>query len=159
MYSGRRYRLGLSALALLVVGIPGCGSDEGESTEASGPPPLTKAQFLKKGNAICRKGTKEMARRDIAAWKKYGGASSEPDPETSDKVALALLPVREKEIRLLRSLGLPRENEGYVDEMLSAWEEGIEKGREDPRSLRTGRAFSESYSMGLDYGLIDCWLS
>jgi hypothetical protein len=158
MFLGKGYCLGLVALTMLV-GISGCGSGERDPTTASGPSPPTKAQFLKRANAICRQGAKEMVRLDVAAWKKYGGTSSNPDPATSDRVALALLPVREKEVRLLRSLGLPKGGETYVDKMLSAWEAGIEKGREDPRSLRTGSAFAASYSMGLDYGLIDCWLS
>ena len=143
----------------MAAGLSACGGDGSGTTTAVGTPSLTKAQFLKKANAICRKGTKEMNRLDVAAWKRYGSPSSEPDPATSDKVALALLPAREKEVRLIRTLGLPRGNEEHVEKMLKAWEEGIEKGREDPRALRAGRALSEAYSMGLDYGLIDCWLS
>ncbi len=146
------------ALAL-AVGVSACGSDEGESAQAPSQPSLTKAQFLKKANAICRKGTKEMNRLDVAAWKKYGGPSSNPDPATSDKVALALLPAREKEVRLIRALGLPKGSEDHVEKMLTVWDEGIEKGREDPKALRAGTALSEAYEMGLDYGLIDCWLS
>jgi hypothetical protein len=158
MSFGRRYRLGWVALAL-TVGISACGGDDSDSTQTSGLPVLTKAQFLKQANAICRRGTEEMNRLDIAAWKKYGGPSSEPDPATSDRVALALLPPREKEVRLIRALGLPQGDEEHVEKMLTVWEEGIERSREDPQALRAGRTLHEAYSMGLGYGLIDCWLS
>jgi hypothetical protein len=152
----------LMGALVAAIALTGCGGSGGAETSTA--PALrttvTKAQFLKKANVICAQGSAEIAKRDEAAWERY-------DPEnaseaTRDKVALALLPAREREVRRLRAIGLPKGSARYVNQMLTAWEEGVEKGRKHPRSLRaTGYdfAFYEAYSMGNDYGLSSCWLS
>lgn len=133
-----------------------CGGGEEEAA-----PSLTKAQWLKKATAICVRGNKEAGRLDQAAWARYAPGDTRVTALISDKVALALLPAREKELRQIRTLGLPRGSEGFVEKMLQAWEQGIRKGRNDPHSLRGAGpdfAFYRSYSMGIDYGLVKCWL-
>jgi hypothetical protein len=158
--SGGRFLVGLAVPALAV---GGCGTSDsgGGSTGSRLPLSLTKAQFLKKANAICSRGNEEMARLDVAAWERYNPDGRPITDAVSDKVALALLPAREKELRRIRALGPPQGDEQYVDRMLDAWQEGIRRGREDHSSLRAGDtdfAFYEAYSMGLDYGLVECWL-
>jgi len=148
---------------MLAVGlaVAGCGSSGEADTRVAS---LTKEEFLKKANVICARGTKEIGKRDRAAWNRY-----DPPPPKAvhseaelNKVALALLPPREKELRLIRAVGLPRGDEKYVEKILTAWAKGIEKGKEDPASLRAPGpeyAFYKSYSMGIDYGLVKCWLA
>jgi hypothetical protein len=156
MAGGRTAAL-LLATALAVLPL-GCGSGEGEDSLPVGT--ISKAQFLKQARAICAQGTKEAQKLDDAAWEKY-----EPDHITTDeavlnKISLALLPAREKEFQRLRALGLPKGDEKYVDAMLTAAEEGVEEGREDPAALRDWPphfGFSRSYEMGAKYGLEGCW--
>lgn len=150
----------MALAAALLLALPGCGSgSDGDSTDSVHW--ISKAEFVKKGNAICDKGTKKMLELDTQAWKKYGRGNQRPSEAVMNKVALSMLPVREKELRLLRELGRPRGSGYYVDRMFAAWEEGIEKGRKEPSSLRAGSteyAFYKTYSMGIDYGLTKCWL-
>lgn len=124
---------------------------------------LTKAQFLKKADAICVKGTAAMSRGDAAFWSKHrptGGKA--PGQALVNQLQLkAILPVRERELRRLRAIGLPRGDEQRVETILDAWQEGVEKGEEDPGSLDAGGpefAFYKAYTMGIDYGLEKCWL-
>lgn len=147
-----------SALAICALGCGGSGgSDVAVGT-------LSKQEFLEKANAICLEGKEEMMRLDAAAWKKY---DPNPDPRSKtkaieDKVALALLPAWETELRRLRALGLPRGDERYVERLLLAWEDGIEIGRRHPRLLWGGGshfAFARAYEMSLAYGVGKCWLS
>lgn len=143
-------------MGAVVLAVSGCGGG-GEPTGT-----LSKAAFLEKADAICTQGTKEMNRLDIEAWKKYGSDLRSPTTAELNKVALALLPAREKELRHLRALGLPEGDEEYVEAMFTAWERGIEIGRKDPARLQAAGpdfAFSESYEMGMDYGLDKCWLA
>ncbi|HSC21707.1 MAG TPA: hypothetical protein VLC07_08250 [Solirubrobacterales bacterium] len=150
--------MGLVAAALALAGCGGSGGGD-TSTAPALNATVTKAQFLKKAKAICAQGTAELGRLDVAAWKRYDPNNA--SEATRDKVALALLPARERELRRLRAVGLPKGSADYVNRMLTAWEEGIEKGKAHPRSLReTGYnfAFYEAYSMGNDYGLESCWL-
>jgi hypothetical protein len=155
MLAGRKPAL---LLALALAGLPlGCGSGAEDTVPAG---TISKAQFLKRATAICVRGAEEAQKLDDAAWGKY-----EPDRVTSDeavlnKVSLALLPAREDELRRLRALGLPKGDEGYVDEMLTATEEGFEEGKDDPALLRDWApdfGFQRAFRMGAEYGLEGCW--
>jgi len=142
-----------AATAALLLALAGCGG--GESTIS-----LTKAQFLKEGNAICAKDNAEMTARMSAYLNRHAGRSRSEAIEEQAAVAV-MLPTREKELHSLRTLGAPSGQEHYVDKMLAAWEEGIEKGEADPRSLLLAGppyAFYKSYAMGNHYGLDKCWL-
>lgn len=145
-------------LPALILALDGCGSGGGaESTTA-----LTKAQFLKKGNAICAKGGEEINEAYEEFSRKHVAGGKTPSEAVLDEAAAEIvLPVREREVRLLRALGAPSGQEQHVDVMLTAWEAGIEKGEEDPNSLRKAGpeyAFYKAYSMGNDFGLTKCWL-
>lgn len=147
----RRLATLLAAVALLLAPIS-CGSGGAESTSS-----LTKAQFLRKANAICAKYNPKMT-EDLGAYlDKHAGSRHRSEAIEDKAAAEVVLPFRKKEVRLLRALGTPTSDEKYVDEMLTAWEEGIERGEEDPHSLRRN-AFSKSFSMGIHYGLKKCWL-
>lgn len=154
--SPRSLAVALAVFGLLLVG---CGGG-GDGTESTGT--LTKAQFLKKGNAICAKGTKEFGKGDVAFWNQHGGPRSNVSQALTNELQLTvLLPIRKRELREIRALGLPKGDEPYVEKMLAAWEEGIQTGEEEPASLDSGGpeyAFYKSYSMGNDYGLTKCWL-
>ena len=145
-------------LPVLIFALSGCGSSSG----ADGTSPLTKAQFLKRGNAICAKGGREINEAYEEFSRKHIAGGKTPSKALLDEAAAEIvLPVREREVRLLRALAAPSGQEQHVDMMLSAWEEGIEKGEEAPNSLRKAGpeyAFYKSYSMGIDYGLTKCWL-
>lgn len=146
-------------LPATILVVAGCGSSGG--TESA--PSLTKAEFLKKGNAICAKGGEEINKAYEEFSRKHVAGGKTPSEALLDEAAAEIvLPVREGEVRQLRALGAPSGQEERVDKMLTAWEEGIEKGEEDPNSLRKAGpefAFYKSYSMGIDYGLTKCWLS
>jgi hypothetical protein len=147
------------ALPAMILALAGCGSGGGTESANS----LTKAEFLKKGNAICAKGGEEINRAYEEFSRKHVAGGKVPSKALLDEAAAEIvLPVRVREIRKLRALGTPSGQEERVDAMLTAWEEGIEKGEEDPNSLRKAGpefAFYKSYSMGIDYGLKKCWLS
>lgn len=176
-----RFLRGMPVLLLaFVLLLPGCGGSKGgESTDAQAkqqpseeqastqPQPLTgtltKAQFLKKANAICVKGTAAMGKGDSAFWSKHRPAGEKPPSQalTNELQVRVILPVRKRELRQIRALGLPRGDEQRMETILEAWQEGVAKGEQDPRSLDAGGpefAFYKAYSMGIDYGLKKCWL-
>lgn len=152
----------LLALAAALLAPTGCGGG-GEGTTT-----LTKAQFLKQAIAICVKYNAKMS-YDVAAYLDKHAGKHRSEAEEDEAAGAVIPPFREKEVRLIRGLGLPSGEEDYVDEMLTAWEEGVKKGEEDPHSLRMtyvgptdqtpGFAFLKSYRMGIRYGLEKCWLS
>jgi hypothetical protein len=155
--SPRVVATGLAVLGTLF-SFGACGSNGGGETTSS----LTKAQFLKQANAICARGTDEMGQGDAAFWKAHGGSKPNPSQALVNELQLtAILPVRKEELRRIRALGLPRGDEERVEKILLAWEEGVQKGEDKPRSLDVGGpefAFYKAYTMGLEYGLEKCWL-
>jgi hypothetical protein len=145
-----------SALALLALaaGLGACGGS-GEETLPRGT--LTKKQFLKKANAICVAGLEEMNEADLAAWKRYEPDHSTTDEAILNKVSLALIPAREKDLRRLHAVGLPKGDERLVDEILTAWEEGVDEVKEEPSLMREAPAdsgFNRAYRMGEKYGFL-----
>jgi hypothetical protein len=151
MNSRRQAYLVLAGLAL-VGGLSGCGDGESEPTAA----PLTKAQFLKQGNAICGQVFDEIDR-------KYGKLSNKStDAELNEQAQEIVPPLVSKLVNRLRALGAPRGEEARVEEILVALEEGVETAEEDVRTVRGSRgefAFEEGYEMLWAYGLDRCGLS
>src|SRR4051795_10028111 len=93
-------RFGRGTIAVVIAlavsgGASSCGGSEGEESVST----LTKAQWLERANGICGKGNEEIGRRDIAAWKRYDPTHRNATEAILNKVALALLPVREEELR------------------------------------------------------------
>jgi hypothetical protein len=146
-----------AALAALAMIVAGCGGDD-DSTGTTGS--LTKAEFVKQGNAICAKGNKELD-EDFEKFAKEHNLSENKRPsnavltEASEDI---LIPVVSDQIEQLRDLGAPAGEEQQVDEILTAAEEGIEKGEEDPVSLtaENGGPFKKANKLAKDYGLTKC---
>jgi hypothetical protein len=155
-HSGWPVALALTA-ALALVGVYGCGSGGEESLPAG---TLTKRQFLEKATVICTQGTNEAQKADEAAWDRYQPDHITENEAILNKISLALVPAREKALRRLRAIGLPKGGEAQVDEILTAAEEGFEEGREEPRLLREGTkefGLTRADEMGSKYGLEGCW--
>jgi hypothetical protein len=139
--------------SVLLIGGCGGGTSAGEDPGAS---TLTKAQFLKLGNAICAKGNEEIN----AVYGKHAGKL--PGETKMNRVAQEIVPpVRRKVVGRLRALDPPPREEKRVEAILAAMEEGIERGEENAASLRAAGpayAFWRAYNMEIDYGLVKCGL-
>lgn len=134
--------------------ILGCGGSNGTPKPTTGS--LTKAEFLKKGNAICAQGNEEIN----AVYGKY--ADAPPGEAKMNQVAQEVVPpVRAKVVKRLRALGAPSGEEERVEKIFDAIEEGVKKGEEDAASLRASGpryAFWRAYNLEIDYGLERCAL-
>jgi tellurite resistance protein len=142
----------LAALALIVAGCGG-GSDSTESTSS-----LSKAEFVKQGNAICAKGNEEIEE----GFEKFGkehGFSKEKEPskaELEEAVETVLVPKISKEIESIRALGPPDEE---AEAVLDAAEEALEKGEEDPAQFlkeENAGPFAKANKLSREYGLTKC---
>jgi hypothetical protein len=147
------------AAALMALAAVGCGSSE---TTAEELPTLTKAQFLKKGKAICDQGNKVIN----AKFNRWGTKNAEENKiatqqELNDFTARVVLPVRKMELRRLRALGIPHPGTQTVKSILVGMEEGIEEGERDHSSLLAVEeeyAFAKAFELSFYYGLGSCWL-
>ncbi len=152
MRSNRWGYLSCALVAVLLIAGCGGGDDGGEQT---GPPAISKAKLLKKGNAFCKKNNEELT----AAFGPF------IEEHRSDDVRFAMehvMPMRRAQLRLFRQLGPPAQDAKQFEEMLVAMEEGLERAKQDPHSLLATEeeyAFSRAFDIGLEFGLERCWLS
>lgn len=153
----KRFIALFAALAVLAMIVAGCGGDS-DSTESTSS--LTKAEFLKQGNAICAKGEKEIEE----GFEEFAKENNLPENKQPSKAQLTeaveevVLPAVDEQVESIRDLGLPSEGGEEADEVLKAAEEAIEKGEEDPASLANEKAdpFAKANKLARDYGLTKC---
>lgn len=149
------YRWGLAVLvgvlAIFAVGA-GCGG----SDEVA----LTKAEFVKQSNAICKKGTQEAVKQYGALMKKASkakegtAAAAAADPtELGEEV---LLPLYRAQAEELAALTPPSADEEEVAEIIAAIEEGVEEGEEKPEQVSQAPAILRSSKLAGEYGLEEC---
>ncbi len=138
----------LAASAMLAIG---CGSsdDNGTATDS-----LTKAEFVKQGNAICKAGNEEVS-TEVQSFAEDNGLSGndQPTEEQLDELASdILIPAIGKQVGEVRDLGAPSGEEGKVDKFLDNAEATVEEVEDDPslmiereeQSLRVGEQGSGS---------------
>ena len=145
-------RKALSALALTgasVLLLAACGSSGSDTTAT-----ITKAAFLKQGNAICANGNKEIDQ----ASKNLGQNGEQPSQAQLEKfVNETVLPSVEKQVAALEALPVPSGDEDQVQAILDAANQGIDQGKQDPTSL-TGNSdpFAKASQLANEYGLTEC---
>ena len=132
----------VAASALLAA----CGGDDESSSE-----PLTKAEFLTQGNAICAEANKEI------------GAAIEEIPSEPDEAQLesftsdTFVPNIQGQLDDLGDLGPPEGDEEKVDAIIGSAQEALDKVEDDPSLLLSNDdPFNESYDLAENYGLEEC---
>jgi hypothetical protein len=148
-------RTALAALAMLATAGAGCGSD---SSNAS----LTKAEFVKQGNVICKKGY-EKKNTELAATfeketKKDSGQLSLSPSQEEDLVLDVALPPVQAVADGLNELGPPAGDEKEVSAIVEQLEAAIVEIGEDPLNILQGteNPFDKYTKLASEYGLREC---
>jgi hypothetical protein len=129
----------------------GCGSSDKSGEKSS----ITKAEFVKKGNAICAQGNKKIE----AQGQKLFGPNKKPSKAKLEEFAsTVLLPSVEDQVNKIRALGAPKGDEAKVKAILDAADQGVQKGKQDPLSLTNEGAdpFAKANRLAKAYGLKVC---
>jgi hypothetical protein len=146
----------LSGVVAIAVIAAGCGSSSGDSSSAS----LTKAEFLKQGNAICAKGNDEIEARFEAFGKEHHLSQSKQltEAELAEASETILIPTVRKQVDGIRALGAPSGEEQEVEKVLDAADEALEKAEENPKLLAAQNAgpFARANKLAREYGLVKC---
>jgi hypothetical protein len=141
----------LCAVIALTLTAVGCGGSDSD---------LTKAEFLKRGDAICR----EINKQRDAAIRAYAAKIGRPQQPPSRLAQLgivteAALPPIEVEARKLEELGLPSEEEAKAQAIIDGLRSAVEKTRARPASVlgkaRTG-PFAEVSELAEEFGFQTC---
>lgn len=143
--------LAAGALVAALV-VAGCGSSD--SSTAS----ISKAEFIKKADAVCKKGEEEV-QKDFGTFAKTHENIKKPtEADYAELVDAVLVENVEKEVDDFRALGAPEGDEGKIEAMLQAREESVKKAKDDPKAVVTGNEgiFGEAGKLAKAYGLKDC---
>jgi hypothetical protein len=145
---------GVLAIALIAAGCG--GGDDTTSTTAA----LTKAEFLKQGNQICREGNKEINAGFGEFLDKNHLHKKEPTKAQKEEVAeTVVLPGIAKQVEGVAGLEPPSGEEDKVDAIVESAEESLEKAEEDPAAFVSEEGndvFAETNKLASAYGLTAC---
>jgi hypothetical protein len=145
----------LVLLSLAIVGA-GCGSND-KNGGTGGSSSLSKAEFVRRGNAICAAGNKET---EAQGQKLFGGQRKKPSKsQLTQFAATVLIPSVQKQVDQIRALGAPKGDEAKVKAIVDAAQQGIDKGKQNPLAL-TGQSggdpFKKANALARAYGLTVC---
>jgi hypothetical protein len=120
----------LAALVAIAAIVAGCGSSS-DTTETTAS--ISKAEFLKQGNAICKAGNQEINEGFEKFSKENGLNHKKPTEAQFEELSeTVLIPSVSSQIEEVRNLGAPEGEEGEVDEFLTNAEAALEEVEEDP---------------------------
>ncbi len=149
-----RFRGGLIAGALiLLLALAGCGSSSSSSSATSSVPAtgITKAEFVKRANAICVKGNAESK----LAAAKLGANPSEGQIVTF--VRSTEVPAVQAQVAAIRTLGAPPGDGAKIAEMLRLAEHAVKEVRIQPTVVSSGvDVFAGFAHIAHPYGLTSC---
>jgi hypothetical protein len=139
--------LTLTGCALLAAGLLAAGCGGGDDN-------LTKAEFLKQGNAVCKKGNDQIDKAARQTFGKKHPSQAELNTFAND----TLIPVVQQEIDGIRDLNPPSEDEDQVNAIVDEAQAALDKGKDDPSLLTNEKAdpFKKANKLANDYGLKEC---
>jgi uncharacterized protein (UPF0333 family) len=149
---------GLACVAALsvVLTLAACGSsdDSNSSSTAS----ISKSEFLKKGNAACQQGNQQI---NAAGKQVFGTNGNHKNPTQAEQTKFAtdtLIPVVQKEIDQIKTLGAPKGDEAQVKAVVDAAQAALDKGKANPTALIQSDSdpFAKANKLANDYGLTVC---
>ena len=151
---------GLAFVAILTVGLvaAGCGSGNDNSTSTTAA--LTKAEFLKKGNAICKKGNQQINKAANQTFTKKKYPNGPPPKSVQTKFATdTLIPNIQSQIDGVNALGAPTGDEAKVKAIVDSAQSALDKAKADPTILLQSSKndpFAETNKLAKAYGLTAC---
>jgi len=144
----------VAAPLVLVLIAAGCGSS---SKSTSTTPALTKAEFLQKGNAICRKGNQQI---NQAAKKLFPNRRARPSKAQMTKFATGkIIPSVQSQISGVKALGAPKGDEAKVNAIVTTAQAALDRSKKDPLVLTTNSKrdpFAKANKVAKAYGLTVC---
>ena len=140
--------VGVVALAVIA---GGCGGGDDDA--------LTKAEFIKRGDAICKKiGTKSREEFDRAATKFLREGGTPNRARGNEQAERFLIPARQAQIEGVRDLSPPSDDEDEISAMLDDAEEAVEESEASPKIIFYPKTdpFVETDKLMKEYGFKVC---
>lgn len=137
---------------MAALAVAGCGGGGSSSTTA-----LTKPQYVKQANAICKKGQqeREAAVNEVAEKVKPGAEVSELP---KGKLVEAVIPPLGHMVDELAALPAPEGDKEQLEPMIEGYEKAVEEIENDEEAAFNAEVFKEPDETAKKYGLEDCVL-
>lgn len=144
----------LAALVVLAATVAGCGG--GDDSDTSGDS-LTKAEFIKQGDAICEKANEQSEAEAEKFAKENDFKLERPTKEQLEEaVSEILVPNFKRQVADLKALGVPEGDEEQVEEMISSLETAADEIEDDPSLVFEEQVLKEPAQLAKDYGFEVC---
>jgi hypothetical protein len=138
--------------------VAGCGSSSSSTTESTAT--LSKAEFVKQGNAICEAGNKEINAgfEEFAKEKEFSKKNQPTKAEIEEGAEEVVVPSVRSQIEQIKELGAPEGEEEKVEAFLENAEAQLEKGEENASLLaeESAHLFASVNEEGKALGLTAC---
>jgi ABC-type phosphate/phosphonate transport system substrate-binding protein len=148
----------LIVLFVLLAVVPIAGGCGGGSDDSSADATISKAAFVKKADAVCLHGNKRMEVAFARFLEANKNIKRPSDADFEELVGKVLVPNVKREIKEIRALGAPSDDEDKVGEIVTALEEGLETAEGNPQAAvnSSEAVFGISSRLAKEYGLEVC---
>jgi hypothetical protein len=155
----------LAAVLAVAIVAAGCGSSSDDSSSDTGSSDttgttaaLSKAEFIKQGDAICTKGNESIETEANEFAKENNVNTEKPTQAQKEEVIIAVVaPAVRKEGEEIAELGAPSGDEEAVEAIVAAVEEGADELENEPKLLIDGKnPLAKGSKLAKSYGLKVC---
>lgn len=123
-------------IALVILGLVGCGGGEADDPSSVAPVALTKKQYVHRAQAYCHRGYLRQARAIEAFAKRRGIEYRQPSQAEQERLNDAVvLPFVARKLEYLRGLPVPKGDERQIQEILESIRHGIRETEAHPEQL------------------------
>ena len=143
-----------AAVAVLAALVAGCGGGDETTDETV---TLTKAEFVKQGDAICKQGN-DQSEKEAEEFAEENGFTLEKasEEQLEEAVAEVLVPSLKQQAEEIDALGAPEGDEEQVEELIVSLETAANEIGEDPSLVFEGEVLEEPEELAQDYGFKVC---
>jgi len=145
--------------ALFAAVIAGCGGgdDSGSTGGDETVVVLTKAEFIKQGDAICADADEQSEKEAEEFAEENDFELEEPSKdELEQAISAVLVPSLSQQAEELAALGAPAGDEEQVEAIITSLEEAVAEIEDDPSVVFDGEALKEPGRLAEDYGFKVC---
>jgi hypothetical protein len=142
------------AAAFLVALVAGCGGGDETTDETV---TLTKAEFIKQGDAICKQAG-DQSEKEAEEFAEENGFTLEKanEEQLEEAVTEVLVSNLRQQAEDLDALGAPEGDEEQVEEILVSLEGAADEIEEEPSIVFEEEVFDEPNELAQDYGFKVC---
>ena len=145
----KRYGCAITVAVLAAVAGAGCGGDDEK--------PLSKAEYVKQGDAICKKAQASGEKKVEEMFGDLGPNEKPSDEQLTTLVEDVIKPNTQGQLNDLRDLTPPEGDEDTVNGIYDGVEEGLAKVEDDPKILLSkDDPFAPATKKAEEYGFKEC---